>query len=296
MNISTLSSHTGFANAPLTIATMESKYIEVMEPGTPAEQIILLRDAHVTAKSLPGMKFMFDRPTDITDSVKKRGSRRIQSSSAAGRIAYTRGKVVYPDGTHTTKVYLEGCIVQYRQKPDDNYGVTYICLGVPEEYVDAILAGGTSSGVKLQVRENVKKHEGHYWFSANVEDLTADSTKVYIAKPDDDDADEMKIPINDLLKRTEKNAYVDAVVVLSGSQTTRKESDGVDLSGGVFNLSIKVWELFIIDTTHIDGPALVLSDKSKKETPELTDRVVASNALADLLMSKMKIGSSQADA
>lgn len=57
--------------------------------------------------------------------------------------------------------------------------------------------------MKLRVRDNVKQNDSYYyWFSANVEDLTADSTSVYIAKSDDGNADEVKIQISELLRST----------------------------------------------------------------------------------------------
>lgn len=55
------------------------------------------------------------------------------------------------------------------------------------------------------------------------------------------------------------------------------------------NLAIEIWEFYATDATDNDGPALELSDRSKKEPADPTEKVFANTDLAHLLMSKMKL-------
>lgn len=75
---------------------MSSPYVNVVSPGESGEHVTFLEDADVHPENVSDMKFMFDKPNGITNSIKKRqevprSAYRVLGPN--GCLAYTHAKI-----------------------------------------------------------------------------------------------------------------------------------------------------------------------------------------------------------
>lgn len=178
-------------------------YVDIANEGENNEHIFLTEDAHIRDENVLDMKFVFDKPADITDSIKKSNATSDSGRIQLGCLEYGRVKVVYPDGSQSVKAYLGDCVLQYCARPDKRYGVTCVCLGVTTSYIRSIISGASSSGVKLKVKDNVKESDGYWWLSASVDDFNKDT--MVVTPNDDGTLGQVNLEVLPFLSKAEKN-------------------------------------------------------------------------------------------
>ncbi|KJZ68973.1 hypothetical protein HIM_11630 [Hirsutella minnesotensis 3608] len=271
----------------------QSPYIleSVKEDG--GKEFVILEDGHVTRQNVSKFHFKFTKPSDITESINKRTGGRVASFSVtkSGRVGYTSMSCVYPDNTTSSKVLLTGCIFQYREKAKSDYGSSYVCMGVPEEYITQfILSARKESSVNLQVSEKFENKNGYYWVNAKTDGLSANSTLIMYV---DEDGLDQGIPkrLPNVLADFKSNILADVCCVVSGSMTTDTMQEKLNLENGQFNLTIKLMNIYIKDVSDVEGPTLSAINRQESETVEVSDRLRASSKLVEYAMGKLKIAS-----
>lgn len=271
-------------------STLEYTHTEVSETGE--KTITLLEPSHMSRDNIQDITFKFRTPVDITSKLDSQPDKgKIATGKNKGRVAYGRCEVHYPDKTYSNVVYLSDCIIQYRKK-GDTYGITYIHVGVPIDYIEKLKSDALSNGgIRADLRHGTKTNEKHYWIDMDMRNLTMQNTFVYLrANPDDEDVTPENISLKVILDASKKNCLADLVCSISVSQATTSKDIYPDIENGKYNIGFKPMEVYVHGDTSIDAPPLdFIVDSQRRETANPTSRVIASGELAEKLLAKLNL-------
>lgn len=266
-------------------------YVETITDENGVTSVVINEHAYINDKNLSQMTFKFDPPADITDSIAKSTKERTGGgfSGKSGRIAYSAATCTYPDSSHSSKVALTGCIVDYRPKANDDYGRKYLCVAVPESYCDKMVIDGRSgSSVTIRVPPKAQGKNGYYWMTVNLDKLGAGSTN-FVYKDKDGVHKHSKVNIREFMGGIESKVVITMICSVSASHTTDSIETIPHLSSATYNLGLKPYEIYIDGISTVEGPTFEFEAK-KLETVSLTEQLVASDELAALAMSRLNLG------
>lgn len=280
-----------------TMSVEEGEYTIVHEDGN----VEILDSAFINMDNIDQMSFSFEAPKDITESLNKNNSddkdkdkgRNGGPTTTNGRVAYGAGQVTYPNGKESSKkISLTGCIVQYRPGVNiekSRYAKSFITIGIPQLYIGKIISDAKdNSSVNLSVKSGSKLIDAYYWIDCNLEKLSVNNT--FILYPDGSGgAKRIQRDVHTILKSFAKNITATILFTLSASASTTMMQEKIDLTEGMFNITIKPTEIVFTDISTIEGPTLDDTNRRKKEHLEATETLLASSELARMAMEKLGI-------
>lgn len=245
----------------------EVQYVKVSEEG----DIAIQEEGFIDLDNIGKMKFTFQPGQDITESLAKKKQPEV-SAIKKGRTGYTPMKCTYPNGTETSsKIVLTDCIIQWRQgidRPDSDYASTYVCIGVPDRYITKIIGDAKRhSGINLGPKDNVQHKNEHYWFGCNLSGLRQDNTWIIYTDKDGETQGSQGM-LREILKDMNGSLLVDVMVSISGSLATEELSEKLPLKDGMYTITMKPTEVFIRDTSRIEGPILEDTNRRDREVTE----------------------------
>ena len=265
-----------------------SNIVYVVDNGD--DGIEIMDDGFITHDNVTEMKFSFSAGQDITESLHKKNTKTRQNVSVTknGRIAYSSLTCTYPNGKDTSsKVMFTDCIIQYREgigRDDSDYGRGYVSIGVPIAYVDKMMKDAKRySSMHLAPNDKVQKKEGCYWFTCSLENLPETDTWI-IFQDDSGDDQGRNVSVHAILKDMKSSMVVDMMTTVSGSMTTNRMDEDLDLYNGKYTFTLKPTEMFIRDKSDKVGPVLDDTTRRRKEGASKSDRFRASGKLAEFAM------------
>ena len=269
------------------------KYVITTKSESGEEEIQLTEEAYIGHSNINSMKFSFSPGQDITENLNKRESRDRTEVTATkkGRVAYSSLICTYPNGETSSKIILQGCILQYRKgikSAKSDYGRGFVCIGIPETYVSKIMGDAkTRSTLTVKPKPKVKRQEGYYWFDCTLEKLLPD--KCFLAYDAEGEFSGIPMPINDMFEDTEKSILADIAFTCSGSQTTESMAEKIDLNKGVYYLTLKPTSIQMTTETDIVGPTLDDTNRRFAETITPSSKSMASERLLAIAMKRMNM-------
>lgn len=260
-------------------------------------EIQIEEDGYISLDNINDLKFEFDAPKDITESVSKKNdksNKKTVSYTKNGRTGYAPLKCIYPDGTHSSKIFATNCIVQYTEaltKPEYTYAKTFVFIGIPEEYMNKIFADALeNSGLHLGVKDNVQNLNGHYWMRCSLEKLTAKTT--YIILGVDETTGEprtVNYQIDQLLRDFKSNIKAHVMFTFSASIGNNKMDEDLNFTDGQFTATMKPTELMAVSDSDVSGPSLDDTNSRRNESVAWTGHMFADGKLAEMALKKLKI-------
>lgn len=262
----------------------EGAYVTEKADGT----IVLEPDAHMSAENIDEMTFSFAEGNDITESVAKKNAKNKTpvSYTNKGRTGYTPIDVMYPDGSHSSKFLLEGCILQWTaalNSPNHSYAKDFVFIGVPSIYLDKIMKDAKqNSNINLENKANVQELNGFYWLRCNLDKLSHKDCQIVTENGS------AKVSVDGTLSEIKKSLIANIVFTLSGSMTTKTMDEELDLKDGTYTITMKPTEVYIISDTDIKGPELTDTNARKKEGSAMSDSFYATGALAAMAAKRIR--------
>jgi len=248
--------------------------------------ITINESGYITPENISKLRFSFSGPDDITESLHKKSSKRRDDVSVTkkGKTAYGAMKCTYPDKTESSMIILTKCILQYREnieREDSDYGTGYVCIGLPLVYIGKIRSDASkNSGIKANVKDNVKMLENHMWVNCSLEKLNEDSIWIVYESPEGE-GEGKNVDIRTLLSHMKQSMECIMLTTCSVTQTTDKMEDDLDLKNGQYHFTFKPAEIFFKGVSDLVGPVLEDTNRRKKESASKGAMLVASQRLAD---------------
>ncbi|KID59196.1 hypothetical protein MAN_10849, partial [Metarhizium hybridum] len=259
----------------------DAKIVTVLEPG------------FINDETINKFSYSFTPPSDITDSLEKGKKKQKTVSTRDGRVVYSSMSCTYPDKTVSDTVVIEGVIFQYREKVsnDSTYGKQYICAGIKDTYIAKFMSDAMSNAPSVHVKPGpkVKHQDGYYWFDAKLDRLSDDDTTIVFINPETNEDMVLTESLINMVNNNKSNMIGQARCIISGSITNNDKSRMIQIEGADLTMGVKLTEVFIKDTTNIKGPTLGPLKGSNTEKTEVTERVMASSAMAAYAMSRLNI-------
>lgn len=269
-----------------------SKYVEVGEDKDGKKTTKILEDGYISLLNIDSMKFVFDKPGDITNNVKKPGQPTISGPAAnRGRIAYGAFKVRYPDNTESNSAMFTSVIIQYRsaaysEKGSKDYAATYVNMGFPTEYIRKVIADGKkNTGINIVLDDKASEKNGHTWMNVSLERLLANEV---FAFKDDEGAYDI-VNLRKILGEVKSNLTAHVRLTGGVSAVSENESTHINIAAANYKLTFKPRTIYLTGDTDIEGPTLERGD-TVTENVEITTSMVVSGKLAALL-NKVKLAS-----
>lgn len=262
---------------------------EVQYAVTDADGNITLEpDAHISAENIDDMVFSFSEGVDITESVaKKNAKNKIPVSfTKKGRTGYSAGTTTYPDGSTSSKILLENCILQWTpalNAPNHTYAKEFVFIGIPSIYLDKIMKDAkNNSNITLENKPNVQEMNGFYWPRCNLDKLSHKDCQIVTENG------AAKVDINTILTEAEKSVIASIMFTLSGSITNGDMTDELDLKDGTYGITMKPTEVYAFSDTDIKGPELVDTNNRKKEGSAMSSAFFATGSLAAIAAKRIR--------
>lgn len=270
------------------------KYVVIEKDENGEETIELTEEAYLNNDNIDSVQFTFSPGDDITENLNKKEDRERTTITATkkGRVAYSSLTCRYPNGETSSKIMLQGCVAQYREgikkKPSTDYGRGYVCIGIPERYVNKLIKDAKSrSKLTVTTKPKVKKQEGYFWFDCTLDRIT--SNDCILLYNNEGELGGIPASLRDMFEEMESNINVDIMFTCSASQTTESMSEKIDLERGTYFLTLKPTKIYMTTESSTKGPTLDDTNRRSKETITPSTKSMASGRLLELAMRKMKV-------
>lgn len=280
---------------------MSSKYVQKYQGEDGKEAVQILEDGHINRNTLHMMRHKFGKPSDITNDLDKRNQDNPDANAPKneGRTAYANIEAVYPDDEISSKMVINGCIIQYRESAfkdtgsvktsAKDYGIRYVQIGIPRGVLDKIFSEATRHNVNMEQRKNTREKDGFYWVNCNIAKLETKNISLYVDI--DGDTQQTNDTVRGFLNDAKSSLECTMTVTVSCTTTSSTRSDKIDLDRATYHPTIRPFEIIIEAESDVKGPELAdISTQTKNETSEVTEKNIARGKLAQRMMERMKIG------
>jgi hypothetical protein len=187
---------------------------------------------------------------------------------------------------------LTDCVIQHRlgiDRDDSEYGRSYVCIGIPAEYIDKIRKDAKlNSSMELGVKDKVQRKEGCYWLDCSLDNLSTLDTWI-IFQGDAGEDEGRNGTVHTIVKGMKSSVVADIMLTVSATITTNRMDEDLDLINGKYTITMKPTELFAKDTSAKVGPVLDDTTRRKKEGANKTERFKASSKLAEFAMRHLSL-------
>jgi len=276
------------------MSTTESNYIQETGEGENKVKTIL-DDAFISTSNVSDFKYTFDNPTDITDKLLNNKKKQGTFSNHKGRTGFAELCCTYPDKTYSNKLFLMGVVAQYIkaiEKPDNPYGKDYIFIGIPSAIITELQTQAkVNSGITVKPKAVAKEQGGYWWVSCNLDSVSTDDMYMSLPGKAEDSIDNVKWPIDDILRSTKQHVLCNMTFNISASITTPSLQESLDLKNGEYHFSIKPLTITARKEVDVDAPMLQSADRKATERPEPSTLNLAdpNSKLAELAFARLNI-------
>lgn len=276
------------------ISDYYDKLVKMSQNGTSYVQvnaddsIEIMEDGYITSENVNQMNFSFEKPKEITNSLKKNkklGNENV-NDTVEHRTGFAAATCKYPDGKSTSSIILTQVVFQYREglekSTTTDYGSNYVCIGIPLAYIEKIVKdAANNSSLNLGVKEKFEMAEGMYWIDCSLEKLTPGSTFTLNERGASTAASLQK------MLRVGKHS-IEGLILTSLSATITNDSmaERLDL-GGRYHITMKPSEVYMLKKSNKKGPQLKNLNQRKKEGANKNDLLVADDDILALALKAM---------
>lgn len=281
---------------------LESKYVLVEKDENNKDVVTILEDGHITHTNISSMNFLFGEPSNITSSLEKANAENPdpEAPKSKGQVGHASIACEYPDKTKSSKVVFRDCIIQYRARSFGDlskvknrqnaldYGVKYVNVGIPTVYLNKVFGDAARHNINLGNRENTQEKDGYYWVNCDIKKIP--DANISIIFVDGGETHVINESVRTALERTESSIKSAITFTISCVVTTASKSDVPDLKTCKYHPTIKPYEILMEEDSPIMGPELSdISNSSKNEVSEKTERNLARGKLLQLALGRLKL-------
>lgn len=280
----------------------ESKYVLVEKDENDKDIVTILEDGHINRSNITSMNFLFGKPNNITTSLEKANAENPDPDApkSKGQVGHASIECEYPDKTKSSKIVLNDCIIQYRERSFGDlskvknrqnaldYGVKYVQVGIPTAYLNKVFGDAAKHNINLGNRENTQEKDGHYWVNCDIKKVPeANISIIYEAEGE---TNVINQSIRSVLQAMESSIKCTITFTISCVVTTASKDDIPDLKTCKYHPTIKPFEILMEEDSKIKGPELSdVSNNSKNESSEKTEKNLAKGKLLELALGRLKI-------